>query len=398
MAMNDLSHLLLPDMGDKEDPTVMEETKVSDGEESENGEYLSDNGQQAQGGDPQQNQAKKRGRPKNTDVIDKLKREISQLTARCQSLQQDVCDLNSKNTDLKELNESTFKELDELKTLYCESESEKIELMEQLTNDEEIKVEKPQGLFVYDQITKNLCQQLPKSVEWVDKLCVNLSDMDPREIVQRSETLDIVLFSVGACEIRQGSKGLEVFGKFNRIVTELIKVTSVVATNLPPTVKKGNASQVSLFNFKLAKVQSGYQLINSDFNRMSLDENDNVTDKALRSLAEQIDKEIKLPTAIKSRASPTDEGYETQVVLEIQQKDIGKVIGKSGFTIAKLTNDHKVQMSIGKWCEPKKERRDELAEIMDAVLIKGNSQKVQEAIKSIQTIVNEPATKRFKTQ
>ena len=48
MAMNDLSHLLLPDMGDKEDPTVMEETKVSDGEESENGEYLSDNGQQAQ--------------------------------------------------------------------------------------------------------------------------------------------------------------------------------------------------------------------------------------------------------------------------------------------------------------------------------------------------------------
>ena len=37
-------------------------------------------------------------------------------------------------------------------------------------------------------------------------------------------------------------------------------------------------------------------------------------------------------------------------------------------------------MSIEKLCEPKKEKRDKLTEVMDAVLIKGNSMKVQEAL------------------
>ena len=77
--------------------------------------------------------------------------------------------------------------------------------------------------------------------------------------------------------------------------------------------------------------------------------------------------------------------------MEIQQKDIGKVIGKAGYTIAKLTNDYNVRMTIGKWCEPKKDKRDEITEIMDAILIKGNSNQVKAVMSCIESIVGEPA-------
>ena len=275
-----------------------------------------------------------------------------------------------------------------------------MELLEQLANegDNSVSEPKPLGLFFHDGLMRDLYGKLPRGINW-DEHCVNLMDLDPKTVTTHAEKSDVILFSIGTADIKCGTKGLEAASKLVKIANDISHLTQVVITTIPPTATKGNSSQISLFNFKLNKSQAQFQLISAEFTKQSLDENDEPTDKAIDMVASLINSQLKTPVAKKPQAAEsTEKGYETQVLMEIQQRDIGKIIGKSGFTIAKLTNDHKVKMTIGKWCEPRKDNRDELTEIMDAVLIKGNSAQVREVMAKIDNIISEPAQKRTKRQ
>ena len=84
----------------------------------------------------------------------------------------------------------------------------------------------------------------------------------------------------------------------------------------------------------------------------------------------------------------------------MQQKDIGRIIGKAGIMISKLTKENNVQMTIGKWLEPTKENRDEYDEI-HGVIISGRNDNVkfcQSQVLQLLSSSQEPATKRIKKQ
>lgn len=382
--MADRDEAMTPDEGRLSDVEV--DSDVAEGKDSANEEM-------------QQPVVKKRGRPSTKDVqMKKQQTEMNKILDNQKILEDKVEELTAANLELKESNTSTFMELEELKAQFKDLESEKMELLEQLANEGDCSTSepKPLGLFIHDSPMSNIMGKLPKAVSW-DKLCVNLSDLDSRDITMYAERKDLLLFSIGSDDIRQGTKGLEAFAKLNKVATEISKQTQVVVTSIPPTSTRGNTSQISLFNFKLEKNQVPYQKIIIEFARASLDENDSLNDNAVNTMAHLIEKQMKIPTARKALSSDLPEsGFDTQVLMEIQQKDIGKVIGKSGYTIAKLTNDYNVKMTIGKWCEPRKDKRDEITEIMDAILIKGNSNQVKAVMSCIEGIVGEPALKRPK--
>ena len=70
---------------------------------------------------------------------------------------------------------------------------------------------------------------------------------------------------------------------------------------------------------------------------------------------------------------------------KIQEDDIGKVIGKGGHTIKKLSQDFNVNISIGKWYEKNKSERGsgKYEEVCDAVIVSGTMTNACESVEVV---------------
>jgi predicted PilT family ATPase len=84
----------------------------------------------------------------------------------------------------------------------------------------------------------------------------------------------------------------------------------------------------------------------------------------------------------------------TMVLFKLHHKDIGKVIGRSGSTISKLSSSYSCKLTIGKWLIPKKDNRDELEEAVDGVLIEGTFANICKITNDLENIISEPSSKR----
>jgi predicted PilT family ATPase len=92
-----------------------------------------------------------------------------------------------------------------------------------------------------------------------------------------------------------------------------------------------------------------------------------------------------------------EEMFETEVFMEIEKKDIGRVIGKAGSTISKLKRDHQVAITVGKWMESLKEDRDSSTEKTQALLIPGRSNIVKTCHRAItEMLAADPQSKKKK--
>lgn len=84
----------------------------------------------------------------------------------------------------------------------------------------------------------------------------------------------------------------------------------------------------------------------------------------------------------------TETSHEITELVQLKPKQIGRVIGSQGSTISRLRKKHSVIMRIGRWSEPKKDKRNEMDEKTDAVIISGLSCNVKAAATSVRQIIH----------
>jgi hypothetical protein len=203
-------------------------------------------------------------------------------------------------------------------------------------------------------------------------------------------------------------KGLEAVSTLMKMTKILSAHTQVYCITIPPSKTKSASIQTSLFNYRMAKLASDeksvIQIINMEYQNkeVMLDENDMLSDLCIKTMAEVLNREVKPPPNLKSRKnddpSPgaSQEPHITKAVVKLQPNEIGRVIGKSGFMISKISDDNDVSMSIGKWLTPKKDDRDQYEEVLDGVMIEGMSDNVRKAMMKVEDIIKscESSSKR----
>ena len=340
----------------------------------------------------------------------KLMKTIDTLKGKMALSEAQRKQLETKLDDCLQVQDESEKEYRKVKQLLEEVESERTELLEQLDSsnasvETDSSQPKPIGIVVFDKVAEPIVSRLDTKVTWEKKL-TNLEEM-----VNLSELshADIVLLMIGSEDIRGGMKGQEAFAKLKAIITEVRKDTSVVVMDIPPSNQRGASGRISLMNFKLGKLElENVKFIEttskSTLREEILDQNDALLDQAVAHISRQINATLTIPTTLKIRNVPSmqipvaEQSYYMQEVVKIEKKDIGKIIGKSGSTITRLSKDFGVNLNIGKWSEPKRENKEEFEQKMDGVLIMGNSNDVKEAAHAIRNLldIEEPAEKKRK--
>ena len=195
------------------------------------------------------------------------------------------------------------------------------------------------------------------------------------------------------------------FSKLKLVLSKLADHTKIVVAELPPTSIRGAAAQITLFNFKLAKISEIFPNVvyiasnpKAVLRNELLDENDDLSESAISSIAKELSN-ISPPENIKphfpcakeasnSTASISDSSYKLTELIQLQQRQIGRVIGIQGSTITKLSKKHSVTLRIGKWSEPKRDNRTEMENKMDGVIITGLINNVTAAADEVRSIIS----------
>ena len=331
-----------------------------------------------------------------------LKRSETDSKTRVRQLQKEI-------EELKDVQANTLSDLDMCQRKLEDSETERMEMIEQLAADNSLNSStkpKAKGTVLCDEAMKPVLKHLQEDkIEWYfDE--VDLKQLKgAKEAIDKLSKTDIILFLTGSTDIRQGMKGHDAFNILHKVAQELS--TTVVICPIAPSHIKGTSVQVSLLNYKIDKMElKDTQVINIPLTGLTkkdiIDENDNLTPKAIECYANSINSQIreptiKPPTGACANITETESPQKMQAVYEVQHSQIGKVIGKSGGMINRISRDFNVTLNIGKWSEPKKDNRDEFDDVMQAVLITGLSNDVKKAIKFIENLLSsEPTPKRSK--
>ena len=358
---------------------------------------------------PELNNSKKLMK-ESEQTIDKLNEEIKKLESTLDESNKNWELQNSKlKTDLIEIHEVLEKNEEELcntKELLSEKLNENQELLEQLdvsgsTENDNSSIQKAKGLIVADSVTSAVAKHIRNcNIEWA--IIMN-NDLDESMKIEMDRA-DIIVLLTGSEAIRKGNKGLEVFKKVRSLIAYGQTVCSkIVACEAPPTLKPGAAGHISLYNFKMSKMsgvqflQSNPQMTKSDI----LSEEDFLNPAAVLKISQKINENITSPEKLKlpsSGACHVASGQSAQNInmyelFPLKVNQIGKIIGQRGETIIGLSKRFDVAMRVGKWYEPKKEKRDEYEEKMNAVLISGLSVKVAEAASAVKCILMEEGKK-----
>ena len=397
------------------------------------------------------NKTKKRGRPRKSDNAqpkidvlmaqhdDELKRmreKFREKEAECELLNLDIMalrrecsDKSHENNYLQEVNSGLLEQIatthDELKTvkeMLREREGDFSELLEQLVlqekSPEKLKaVNKPKGLLITDQVLIDLHDKLSDKIDWEFKT-LNISDLlelQPCDVAN----YDIILLITGICDMNAGLTGMKCFDIVREFIFKFNTVCPIVITTLPPSEAK---TQISIFNlkmqqfFRMAEIAESCQIIDCnfrDFPRSEMvDKTGLPTKKCLDLISSGINSCLNIPE-IRPKKVISEKVPEPkrQVVLEnvrhfveIPKENVGKVIGRNGRNIKKLSETHGVKITIGNWFECSKEVREEINKFMsdrcenfmDALILTGLSQDVIEAAKSLQSFSIEPPTKKAK--
>ena len=334
---------------------------------------------------------------------------LQELETKCRSLELENSKLIRESHEVKENQNSLQSELCDAQTRISDLEQERDEIMEQLSssNNDISLVSSPlaSGLLICDLPTKDVMKMIENSHIHFDAKAVDarrlLVEVSPDDISH----YDLIIILCGSADIRNGAKGLEICSLITNAAAEFSKDADVYLITLPPSRSKGGAGSSTLFNFKLANKYNApndrIHVINMEYpgGKDELLDVDNLpTQKCAWMMKEAINKSISVPSSPKSVSSVAkEECFNMTQFMEIDKKDIGRVIGKAGSTISKLTSDFKVSMSIGKWLERSKDDRDSFVEITQAVLIGGKNDRVKACHSALcDMLAAEPPVKKKK--
>ena len=350
---------------------------------------------------------KKRFKQKEMEERKKYKlveEELKKCTANSEKLREELigikeanASLRNENSELTETASNMDAELSELKCKITDLELEKEELMDQMAGasftSANVSLKLAKGLIFYDECTEPLLEELARDnqVSWqVDRK--DLSELrrsvTAANSVEIFKSLDLVLILSGPDSIRKGTKGLDLFNSVIEIAKEVAKHSKVVLVSHPPSRAKGASANTSLYNFKLIKkfdAPDNIQTVNVDFTEKKedlLDAEDRMTSKCCETYAKQIMAQIDVPQDLKcNTAKPAIETkipqYPVKVFVPVEQREIGRIIGKAGSTIGRLSRDFRVEIAVGRWQEPKAGSREDFELKTHAIIINGQSDDVK---------------------
>ena len=338
-----------------------------------------------------------RGRPKKDDDQQLLAtNEIKNVNA----LRRELEDLRSENSKLEDLlriytsrNEDIEKDLELTRASLLEKEQDYSDLLDQFSSHEETSaatlIKKPMGIVFFDDITELLLGKLTSSIRWKNvKKC--LSDIDETDEFKEA---DVVVLLTGACEISNGVSAFHLHQTLKEKMSMIAEHCIVYATSLPPNNK--SRVQVDIYNHKFNNLTGdghNINLVKVKFLGSKLDlvnfDGSTPSDKCV-TLYENALKAIIPPSTVKEPSSTIESNvnFTVTAVVPIKSELVGRIIGKGGSMIRKITDGCSVKMSFGNWRERTSEAREEDPEVFTGVMIKGQASNVKRAIDWVEEIV-----------
>lgn len=330
-----------------------------------------------------------RGRPK--------KDEDTQLVI---TMRKDLEELRSENSRLANLlrictadKEDVERDLELTRSSLLERENDYSELLEQLSAHEENHasqdVIKPNGIVFYDDITEPCISKLKSAITW-RKVKKGLEDIDIDDDIKSA---DIVLLVTGSCEIASGASAFKLHQILKRLINTYSENTVMYLASLPPN--NSARVQIDLFNHKLCNIEGkNIHTLKVKFIGTKLDlVNFNGSSPSPKCIAlyDDIVQSIIVPTEIKSKATaPSDTqqlDFTVTAMVPIKPEHVGRIIGKNGNVIKRITTANDVRISFGSWSERNSDSRDDDSEPFTAATVKGQATHVQMAISQITEIV-----------
>jgi hypothetical protein len=327
-----------------------------------------------------------RGRPrKEEDPQAALRKELEEIRKENSKLCEKLRTCVSEKDDV-------IKDLELTRSSLMEREHDYAELLEQFSHHEENNsphtVCKPSGVVFYDDITESCVSTLKSSISW-NKVKKGLGDIKFCES-DNIKNADLALILTGADEIAAGVSAFQLHQTLKGILSDC-EDTQVYIAYLPPN---NNARvQIDLYNHKLNGMENeNVHILKVRFLGSKLDlvgYNGSTPSSKCISLYEEVLKTISVPTNLKPKDAASGEtsfDFDITSVLPIKSEMVGRIIGRNGVNIKKITSTCKVKMSFGSWKEKGNESRDEEPDSFTAVMIQGKVSNVHQAIAQIKDI------------
>ena len=328
-----------------------------------------------------------RGRPKKDDDPNQLaimRKELEDMRHENEKLCVMLRNCNSEKDDLE-------KDLELTRSSLLERESDYTDLLDQLSNHEENfasqSTPKPNGIVFFDDITECLISKLKPSINW-NKIKKGISDIDESDGIKDA---DIVLIVTGSSEIATGTTAFHLHQALRRTLNKYCEDTQFYVTSLPPN--NSARVQIDLYNHKLANLDiKNSCVLKLKFIGSKLDlVNFNGTTPSPKciSMFDEILQSITVPTVVKSKrsAATSDSSFEVTAIMQIKPVLVGRIIGKNGNVIKRITTDCDVRISFGSWKERNSESKEDDADSFTAAMIKGLSANVNRAMDQINVII-----------
>ena len=356
-----------------------------------------------------QKQAKRRGRPPKqrnnsenavNDGETAKSRELILLREELEQSKKQNLDLKSRLKKTESILGGLEEELDTTRGLLMEREQDYEKLLMEFSNQAET-VEKPKGLVIHDSISKSIaCKIDCNNIEWQTEQ-MNLENLNElRDDLIVNQEFDVIIIISGTADLVNGRTVSQAFTDLRNALERLCPHCEVFVTAIPPNM--GKSVQVSLYNHKISQLQASNlpaQIINIPpkglRSTMLKEDGLSLSDRCVEAYLEEIASNTK--SVVRKQKSCKATQFEVKAVIPLKSEMFGRVIGKGGNVIKRITEENSVTMSLGKWSDSNTKGKDEPA--FDGVMISGLSGNVHKAMCKVNEIVNkdsEPSEKKRK--
>ena len=324
-------------------------------------------------------------------------REKQRFTGEINQLKADLDSKSDEVMTLLEENDEKDKTINNLQARLDQKSREYDDLLEHLDSyDSSIASDtnKLSGVILVDDVTSSIVPHLSQRIKLtkVVSTLAQIPDIDFR-------LYDCVIILSGTRDLIDGQSPTKILSQINSIADRAKEAGATpILVQPPPIDTKSITGKMSLLIHKMSKLgltfakvdtsnTSKYDFLQKDGFLLSEDGAKRLGNLINRSL-DEIDINSNQTQSCSSRSKepqPTKSMEPVVLFRKIQEDDIGKVIGKGGHTIKKLSQDFNVNISIGKWYEKNKSERGsgKYEEVCDAVIVSGTMTNACESVEVV---------------
>ena len=358
--------------------------------------------------------------PEQAERLEPKVRNNSEATAPAQdldptrskeylALKEELDQIKQENRDMKTrlknndaLLGSLEDELDTTKGMLQEKEQDYDCLLKEFSNQSD-DVPKLSGLVIHDIISEPVALKLSSNkIDWKKE---KLSAEDLRSLtIERISTYDVIVVITGTVDLMEGRGASTVFADLKSAMDCFTQHAVVYCVTIPPNMEK--SVQVNLLNHKISQLAADHPSLNLISippkglrSTMLQVDGCSLSEKCINIFSDCINSDITVADIKPKAKSMSSSQFEVKAFLPLRQDKIGRVIGKGGNMIKKITDETNVIMTFGKWTESTGKGREEKDSSQDGALISGLTDNVQKALNLVAEITSrdyEPNEKKRK--